>query len=519
MQKIMQKVTSVALAASMLFSMMSTTALAFADETGDSTSVSTDVTDVPAAEEADAVDSGSSNDADSSDATSAPTITDIVDLTHESYEDANSNDETTQDATSDVVDGEETSESDANDTEVSTPETAEPTFVGLQTVTPEYGDKLTADVGDSITLDALLNRDDVSVTYQWQRKQNFAVDTALALYNYEEDEPTWYDFVWEDSTEAETLESTPDFTWQGCEMYFAIVDALDEIGADSSDVQVAWHTPNFVLDGYSISAGTAEDGTTEIYASNEENTYTARVNDEGKWEFSDESTANLKNDWQDIEGATESTYTFEVTEDDLFATYRCRITVTDEAYREENFKALEDLGNELTDEDKAGDIILQTVQFSVSLPEDENSSDVATQNMPDTVAMLAEVLAEYRQWWNEHKAMYGDAWRGEWECLFVGDDGTPLNPSTINEWLDKLTERNGLPHVTVHSLRHLCATLLIRTHADPKTVQTILRHANVSTTLNIYAKVFDSTQMEAIGRVQASLENMLKESCSSSAQV
>jgi len=393
MQKIMQKVTSVALAASMLFSMMSTTALAFADETGDSTSVSTDVTDVPAAEEADVVDSGSSNDADSSDATSAPTITDIVDLTHESYEDANSNDETTQDATSDVVDGEETSESDANDTEVSTPETAEPTFVGLQTVTPEYGDKLTADVGDSITLDALLNRDDVSVTYQWQRKQNFAVDTALALYNYEEDEPTWYDFVWEDSTEAETLESTPDFTWQGCEMYFAIVDALDEIGADSSDVQVAWHTPNFVLDGYSISAGTAEDGTTEIYASNEENTYTARVNDEGKWEFSDESTANLKNDWQNIEGATESTYTFEVTEDDLFATYRCRITVTDEAYREENFKALEDLGNELTDEDKAGDIILQTVQFSVSLPEDENSSDVATQNMPDTVAMLARSFA------------------------------------------------------------------------------------------------------------------------------
>lgn len=393
MQKIMQKVTSVALAASMLFSMMSTTALAFADETGDSTSVSTDVTDAPAAEEADAVDSGSSNDADSSDATSAPTITDVVDLTHESYEDANSNDETTQDATSDVVDGEETSESDASDTEVSTPETAEPTFVGLQTVTPEYGDKLTADVGDSITLDALLNRDDVSVTYQWQRKQNFAVDTALALYNYEEDEPTWYDFVWEDSTEAKTLADSPDFVWQGCEMYYAIVDALDDIGADSSDVQVAWHTPNFVLDGYSISAGTAEDGTTEIYASNEENTYTARVNDEGKWEFSDESTANLKNDWQDIEGATESTYTFEVTEDDLFATYRCRITVTDEAYREENFKALEDLGNELTDKDKAGDIILQTVQFSISLPEDENSSDIAVRRMPATVAMLADTFS------------------------------------------------------------------------------------------------------------------------------
>ena len=104
-------------------------------------------------------------------------------------------------------------------------------------------------------------------------------------------------------------------------------------------------------------------------------------------------------------------------------------------------------------------------------------------------------------------------------CLFIGDDGAPLNPGTINEWLDKLTERNGLPHVTVHSIRHLCATLLIRANADPKTVQTILRHANISTTLNIYAKVFESTQIEAVGRVQASLENMLKDSCSSCAQV
>ena len=133
--------------------------------------------------------------------------------------------------------------------------------------------------------------------------------------------------------------------------------------------------------------------------------------------------------------------------------------------------------------------------------------------------MLAGVLAEYRQWWTEHKAMYGDAWRGEWECLFIGDDGAPLNPGTINEWLDKLTERNDLPHVTVHSIRHLCATLLIRANADPKTVQTILRHANISTTLNIYAKVFESTQIEAVGRIQASLENMLKDSCSSCAQV
>lgn len=40
--------------------------------------------------------------------------------------------------------------------------------------------------------------------------------------------------------------------------------------------------------------------------------------------------------------------------------------------------------------------------------------------------MLAEVLAEYRQWWNEHKAMYGDAWRGEWEYIPFGFIGREM---------------------------------------------------------------------------------------------
>lgn len=53
-------------------------------------------------------------------------------------------------------------------------------------------------------------------------------------------------------------------------MYYAVVDALDEIGADSSNVQIAYHTPNFVLDGYTITAANAEDGTVEVYASNGE---------------------------------------------------------------------------------------------------------------------------------------------------------------------------------------------------------------------------------------------------------
>ncbi len=373
MHKIAQKVTSVALAASMLLSMFAVNTVAFADEFKDNTTVSDEVTEAPVSDdEVDAVESVDKTDTSNSESEDTPvespepsqTVTDVVDLTHDSTADTVKDDTANSE---DVV----YTEPDTSEDVIATPETAEP-FIGIQAVTPDYGDKISAEVGDTVTLDALLNRDDVSVTYQWQKKQAFAADESYAIYPYEEDEPTWYNFIIEDTTETAVLADKPDYVWQGCEMYYAVVDALDEIGADSSDVQIAYHTPNFVLDGYTITAANAEDGTVEVYASNGESTYTAHLNDDGKWEFSDEAAASQDTDWLNIDGATEPSYTFEVAEDDLTASYRCLITVTDEAYKEANFKALEELGNELTDEDKAGEIILSTVQFKVV------STDIAT---------------------------------------------------------------------------------------------------------------------------------------------
>lgn len=394
MHKIAQKVTSVALAASMLLSMFAVNTVAFADEFKDNTTVSDEVTEAPVSDdEVDAVESVDKTDTSNSESEDTPvespepsqTVTDVVDLTHDSTADTVKDDTANSE---DVV----YTESDTSEDVIATPETAEP-FIGIQAVTPDYGDKISAEVGDTVTLDALLNRDDVSVTYQWQKKQAFAADESYAIYPYEEDEPTWYNFIIEDTTETAVLADKPDYVWQGCEMYYAVVDALDEIGADSSDVQIAYHTPNFVLDGYTITAANAEDGSVEVYASNGENTYTAHLNDDGKWEFSDEAAASRDTDWQNIEGATEPSYTFEVTEDDLTASYRCLITVTDEAYKEANFKALEELGHDLTDEDKAGDIILSTVQFKV-VPSDTATAETADgDNTPATFAMLARSFA------------------------------------------------------------------------------------------------------------------------------
>ena len=50
-----------------------------------------------------------------------------------------------------------------------------------------------------------------------------------------------------------------------------------------------------------------------------------------------------------------------------------------------------------------------------------------------------------------------------------------------------------------HNLRHSLASFLVRTKTDPKTVQTLLRHSNVKTTLQLYAHSVSEDRMTAQG--------------------
>ena len=54
-----------------------------------------------------------------------------------------------------------------------------------------------------------------------------------------------------------------------------------------------------------------------------------------------------------------------------------------------------------------------------------------------------------------------------------------------------------------HNLRHSLASFLVRTKTDPKTVQTLLRHSNVKTTLQLYAHSVSEDRLAAQGQALA----------------
>jgi integrase len=93
------------------------------------------------------------------------------------------------------------------------------------------------------------------------------------------------------------------------------------------------------------------------------------------------------------------------------------------------------------------------------------------------------------------------------DYVFLSRTGNPIMPGSYTYKFTKILKKYNLPkELTVHSLRHTNASLLIAQNVDIRTVANLLGHAQPSTTLNIYAHAFDSTKRAASERLNILLK-------------
>lgn len=111
-------------------------------------------------------------------------------------------------------------------------------------------------------------------------------------------------------------------------------------------------------------------------------------------------------------------------------------------------------------------------------------------------ACIMDMLSEYRIEQARLRLALGDKWENN-DLVFPNDCGKIMHQSISLRWLKTFCKENDLPNITVHSLRHLNASLLISSGADVKTVSATLGHSQTSTTLDIYAHSFATKQAEA----------------------
>lgn len=122
----------------------------------------------------------------------------------------------------------------------------------------------------------------------------------------------------------------------------------------------------------------------------------------------------------------------------------------------------------------------------------------ATSNRPLKLSRSAFLLLlEYKRWQDAQREKLGDAWMDKDGRVFTRDDGRPVFPDSVSQWFTKFVKRTGLPKVTVHSLRHTYASLMIADGTPLVVVSHKLGHAQTSTTANIYAHVIASAEERA----------------------
>lgn len=113
-----------------------------------------------------------------------------------------------------------------------------------------------------------------------------------------------------------------------------------------------------------------------------------------------------------------------------------------------------------------------------------------------------DMLRRYRTYQLQERLQLGDQWQ-EYDRLFTSWNGSPLHPSSVTGWFSKFARNIGLPDgITLHSLRHTNATLLIASGVNVRTVAARLGHAHTSTTMDIYSHAIqsaDAAASEAIG--------------------
>ena len=107
-----------------------------------------------------------------------------------------------------------------------------------------------------------------------------------------------------------------------------------------------------------------------------------------------------------------------------------------------------------------------------------------------------DLLKEYREWYLDLKQKNGDRWVDSDFC-FTKDDGTPMIPDSITAWLNKFSEKHGLPHINPHAFRHTMASILINSGKDIVSVSKRLGHSKTSTTTDIYAHVIKEADEQA----------------------
>jgi integrase len=116
------------------------------------------------------------------------------------------------------------------------------------------------------------------------------------------------------------------------------------------------------------------------------------------------------------------------------------------------------------------------------------------------ISLSPAVVAELRAHWKaqqERRLSLGLGGASPDDLVFANWNGSPRRPNVLTKEFAEAMESGGLPHVTLHTLRHTHASQLITSGMDILTISRRLGHSSPAITLTVYGHLLTSEDRAA----------------------
>ncbi len=145
---------------------------------------------------------------------------------------------------------------------------------------------------------------------------------------------------------------------------------------------------------------------------------------------------------------------------------------------------------------------LQRVRGELLHRETKTEASDAALPLPDICVTALRVRQEQQE---RSKKAAGDDWRDS-GLVLTTRYGTPFEPRNFNRSFSDRCRRAGVRLIKIHDTRHTCATLLAALDVHPRVAMRILRHAQITVTMEVYTEVSDEKTRRALKRLGKQLD-------------
>jgi integrase len=159
-----------------------------------------------------------------------------------------------------------------------------------------------------------------------------------------------------------------------------------------------------------------------------------------------------------------------------------------------------------------GDLDLDKAQLTIARALEQLKADDIRIKSPKTtfskrtISLPSHTVTELRRHWRETqecRLKLGLGRASDDAPVFAKHDGKHMSPDAVTQAWIRQMDALGMPHVTLHSLRHTHASMLIKGGVDVITVSRRLGHASPTITLNVYGHLVTGGDDRAVEIVSA----------------